>query len=123
MSETFFNEQQAETHKVEVVADPASHGGWHLDRRIPGALILAVMLQTAGIVWWAATLSASNTMNTSSITANKFMIDKLDDRSQKTSNDMAEVKAKVDTMTDTLSRQTDKLDTLSEKISSLTGAK
>ncbi|HHI81959.1 MAG TPA: hypothetical protein ENJ99_02290 [Rhizobiales bacterium] len=31
---------------------------WHLDRRVPVALITAIMMQTIGIVWWAATLSA-----------------------------------------------------------------
>lgn len=102
--------------KVEIVADPASQSGWHLDRRVPAALIIAVMIQTAGIVWWAATLSAANTSNAVAITANKFMIDKLDDRSQKTSNDMADVKAKVDMVISTLDRQTDKLDQLAAKI-------
>ncbi len=33
-------------------------GGWHLDRRVPVALIIAIVTQTIGIVWWAATISA-----------------------------------------------------------------
>lgn len=33
---------------------------WHLDRRVPLALIFALLVQTAGIVWWAATLQAEN---------------------------------------------------------------
>jgi selenophosphate synthetase-related protein len=31
---------------------------WHLDRRVPIALIVALAVQTSGIVWWAANLSA-----------------------------------------------------------------
>ncbi len=31
---------------------------WHLDKRVPVALILAIMVQTIGAVWWAASLSA-----------------------------------------------------------------
>ena len=31
---------------------------WHLDKRVPLALILTVALQTAGMVWWAASISA-----------------------------------------------------------------
>lgn len=34
-----------------------SDGGnmpWHLDKRVPLALIIAIITQTAGIVWWAA---------------------------------------------------------------------
>lgn len=42
--------------------DPASQGGWHLDRRIPVTLIVTVLLATIGpsasAIWW---LSATNT--------------------------------------------------------------
>ena len=31
---------------------------WHLDRRVPLALILTIALQTAGAVWWASALSS-----------------------------------------------------------------
>lgn len=27
---------------------------WHLDKRVPLALIVTLLVQTAGIVWWAA---------------------------------------------------------------------
>ena len=29
---------------------------WHLDKRVPLALILAISLQSAGMIWWAAQL-------------------------------------------------------------------
>jgi hypothetical protein len=31
---------------------------WHLDKRVPLALILSLAVQTAAVVWWAAALSA-----------------------------------------------------------------
>jgi len=37
--------------------DPASEG-WHLDKRVPVALIITIMMQTIAAVWWAASLSA-----------------------------------------------------------------
>jgi len=37
---------------------PASEP-WHLDRRVPIALILAIIGQTAGAVWWASTISGA----------------------------------------------------------------
>lgn len=37
--------------------DPASDG-WHLDKRIPIALVVTILLQTVGAIWWAATISA-----------------------------------------------------------------
>lgn len=30
---------------------------WHLDKRVPVALILTLMFQTFGAIWWAATMS------------------------------------------------------------------
>lgn len=30
---------------------------WHLDRRVPLALILTIVIQTVGIVWWASSLT------------------------------------------------------------------
>lgn len=35
--------------------DPAATG-WHLDRRVPIALIFAIFAQTVGIVWWASSI-------------------------------------------------------------------
>lgn len=31
---------------------------WHLGREIPVATILILVIQTIGVVWWAATISA-----------------------------------------------------------------
>ena len=30
---------------------------WHLDKRVPLALIVTIFIQTVGIVWWAASIS------------------------------------------------------------------
>jgi len=38
-------------------ADPAA-SSWHLDRRVPIALIATILLQTVAVVWWASDLSA-----------------------------------------------------------------
>jgi len=35
----------------------ASEESWHLDKRVPLAFILAILLQTAGIVWWGSSIS------------------------------------------------------------------
>jgi Tfp pilus assembly protein PilO len=36
--------------------DPAT-GPWHLDKRVPVALLLAIVIQTFGVGWWAASIS------------------------------------------------------------------
>ena len=30
---------------------------WHLDKKVPIALIVTLAIQTAGMIWWAASLS------------------------------------------------------------------
>lgn len=30
---------------------------WHLDRRVPMATIFAILLQTAGVIWWGSSLN------------------------------------------------------------------
>lgn len=42
--------------KVQPVIDK-SDGSWHLDKKVPIAVIVTIMLQTGGIVWWSATAS------------------------------------------------------------------
>ena len=32
--------------------------GWHVGKEIPIATIIVLIIQTAGVVWWAATISA-----------------------------------------------------------------
>ena len=40
---------------------------WHLDKRIPIALILAIILQVAGAVYWASKMESRIEANTSRI--------------------------------------------------------
>lgn len=35
-----------------------SDSRWHLDKRVPIALIVTIAIQTGSIVWWAATVTA-----------------------------------------------------------------
>lgn len=36
-------------------ADPQD--SWHLDRRVPVAIIVVILIQTSGAVWWASSMS------------------------------------------------------------------
>lgn len=46
---------------------------WHLDKRVPLALILALLLQTVSAVWWAATID-------SRVSNNEGTLSRLDSR-------------------------------------------
>lgn len=37
------------------MSDKEDDGNWHLDKKVPISLILAIIMQTAGFAWWGAT--------------------------------------------------------------------
>ena len=37
--------------------DPAA-ASWHLDRRVPIVLIVTILAQTAGAIWWASSVNS-----------------------------------------------------------------
>lgn len=50
------------TKRTPATVIDKSDAQWHLDRKVPIALIIAIIFQTGGIVWWGAT--ASERLNT-----------------------------------------------------------
>lgn len=42
---------------TDVEKDPQT-SSWHLDKRIPIALIIALLTQTAAAIWWASSIEA-----------------------------------------------------------------
>jgi hypothetical protein len=64
------------------LSDPAA-GNWHLDKRVPIALIFALAVQSGTAIWWAATttgrISSVESLVQSSVTNRLNRIeDKLD---------------------------------------------
>lgn len=55
--------------KIKLAEDPASVR-WHLDRRVPVVIVVTLMLQAAGSVWWASDMSARVSALESAIVAN-----------------------------------------------------
>jgi hypothetical protein len=49
--------EQAETQMPLSQQDEYISRHWHLDKRIPLALIFTIVFQTIGAVWWSATLT------------------------------------------------------------------
>lgn len=64
--------------------DPAPKSEpWHLDRRVPIALILAIVLQTAGVVFWAAKIDtrvAQLESGTPSVQANADRLTRVEEK-------------------------------------------
>lgn len=83
--------------------DPAA-GGWHWDKRVPIALIITLVLQTGGIVWWASGLSSRVTT--------------LEERVFSTSDNpgrIIKVETQVEALLRSMARVEDKLDKILDK--------
>ena len=64
---------------------------WHLDRRVPVALIFAIVMQSAAIIWWGASLSERVSS-----------LEKRADHSAPQADRLTRVEVKVDSITDSL---------------------
>jgi len=53
--------------RAEVRSRRESDTGWHLDRKVPVAIILALVVQFGGFVWVAAHLDAQVAFNSKSV--------------------------------------------------------
>jgi len=45
----------------------AGNNHWHLNKSVPVAIIFAILMQTAGALWWASKVEFSNTANAEKI--------------------------------------------------------
>ena len=103
--------------------DPASFGGWHLDKRVPVAIIATLIMQTFGIVWWAAMTQAQTTANTTAINNLNLIVAANDAKAQPLRDNVIEVTTQVKMMTQTIDRQTTILDRLSSQVAQIPGVK
>ena len=56
------------------MTEPQDMGAWHLDKRVPVALIFAIIIQTGTAVWWVGNLSnrVSNAVETNTRQDNRL---------------------------------------------------
>lgn len=78
----------------------AAREPWHLDKRVPVVIVGAILAQTFGFGWWAATVSQRQETNTARITALETAV--ADSRDLAT--DIAVIKNNVETIKDSLRR-------------------
>ena len=80
---------------------------WHLDKRVPIALILAIIIQVAGAVYWASKME-------SRIEANTTRIETVD-------RDMTRLTRQMTTMAEASNTQAIQLGRIEEQITGLRG--
>lgn len=86
------------------MTDPASEN-WHLDKRVPLALILTIVVQTVGFVWYEAQQNAQVKMNTRNIASMSTNADRI-----------LRLEANAEFQTETLKRIETKLDRLDQRL-------
>lgn len=82
---------------------------WHLDKKVPIALIFSIVVQTGVIVWWGARLDArvgnlekgdeGRISQISQLTNIAVDIAALKERAQSTNNDISDIKRSVEMLT------------------------
>ena len=75
--------------------------GWHLDKRVPAALILTVMIQFVGFVWWAASINERVTSLERSIAGSNRIVERV---------------TRVETQMEGINRQLEKIDAKLDRI-------
>lgn len=88
---------------------PEEPSKWHVDRTIPLALIIALLTQTAGAVWWARGIDAriealekgdaGRTAQATQLNDIAIEIAALKERTDSVKEDVAEIKSSVELLT------------------------
>jgi hypothetical protein len=79
---------------------------WKMDRSIPVALILAVLIQSGGVIWWASGLSKDAEtskdrilkLEQSQVTAER--VGRIEEQNARTREDLTEIKADIKRLLD-----------------------
>ena len=73
---------------IEFDTDSEGSGkSWHLDRRVPIALILAILLQSGCALWWASSINTRVDALERDVTRNEKLIEKVEGDSRKSISD------------------------------------
>ena len=56
--------------------------GWHLSKSVPATFVLAIVVQTVGLVWYMSSLDANVTTNAREIARHEIRINEIEKTSQ-----------------------------------------
>jgi small-conductance mechanosensitive channel len=84
--------------------DETEASNWNLDKRVPIALILAILAQTAAGVWWAASQTARLDTQERRVTMLESNDNKMAEAQLRAAEALASIKASQDAMRSSLDR-------------------
>ena len=56
--------------------------GWHLSKSVPATFVLAILVQTVGLVWYMSSLDANVPTNAREIARQEIRINEIEEKSQ-----------------------------------------
>ena len=56
--------------------------GWHLSKSVPATFVLAILVQTVGLVWYMSSLDANVTTNAREIARQEIRINEIENTAQ-----------------------------------------
>jgi hypothetical protein len=65
---------------------------WHLSKSVPITFILAIILQTFGVIWYMSTLDANVTLNARDIARHEIRLNEM----EKTTQELKVLNARID---------------------------
>jgi len=65
---------------------------WHLSKSVPITFILAIVLQTFGVIWYMSTLDATVTLNARDIARHEIRLNEM----EKTTQELKVLNARID---------------------------
>ena len=98
--------KRLDRHLIEENIEKDRVRGWHVGKEIPLAIIIVIIIQTAGVIWWAASTSAKVDFLKESNTAAQIVQTAVDRRQD---DDRRQVELRIMTLFEKMDR---KLDTL-----------
>lgn len=79
-----------------------SEGNWHLDKKVPIAMIVTIMIQSGAVLWWASSinervkvLESANTAATATAPVQADRLTRVESKVESVQRDLAEIKADV----------------------------
>ena len=95
---------------------------WHLDRRIPIALIIGLLAQAATFVWWAGQTASQIEYDRRDINRNTHRIDRLETANADTRERMIAIEAGLKYLSTQLEALNGQLRSISFKLDKIAGA-
>lgn len=83
------------------MSDPAG-GSFHIDKRVPVAMLIALVAQTGGIVWWAASISAAQSQALIDARRIELRVERIEGERDDIKTRVIRIEEKLSTQNDTL---------------------